>query len=567
MGHGLKRSVLLPLVASATVVLVGCQPASIPPAAAPRAAPTAPASTGVAPTPTVKPAAAAAEQPRYGGTLEGLLREPPPSFSIYEDAGVLATLLSASPAYNNLVAYDPAKDAETSDTIIPDLAERWEWGTDGKTLTFYLRRGVMWHDGTPFTSKDVQVTYDTVRDAPGIPSKPRSNPRKLWLQNVASIDTPEDFKVVFHLKQPQPGLLAMLASGQFSVMPAHIQPVDRLRKEIVGTGPFRIKDYQPGQVVTLEKNKNYFKKGLPYLDGIRYIVIRERATQYSALQAGRVHMSFPQEQTQTIIDTYRKNNPNLVIGRKVINVNHNLVLNHKKAPFDNLKVRQAVALAVDRAAYIRVVRQGAAVIGTAMLPTSAWGLPERDRDKLPGYGPDPEVNRARAKRLLEEAGYSSGLQIEMNTRALDIYRDLAVFAADQLKRIGIETTLKEDETTTFLGRMARKDYILAPNVSSSAVDDPDAWFFEHYSCASARNFTAYCNSDAEAMFTAQSMTVDPVKRRQMIWQIDQKLTEEVARPIMGWWTDYMVWWPQVRGFAYSSIPWNRFRHEVVWLAN
>jgi peptide/nickel transport system substrate-binding protein len=150
------------------------------------------------------------------------------------------------------VLFDPLKKQENVSTIIGELAEKWEWQDGGKALAFTLRTGVKWHDGQPFTSKDVKYTFDLVREAPGAPAKLRVNPRKLWYENVADIEMPGADAVVFRLKRPQPSLILMLAAGYSPVYPAHVPPAE-LRTKCVGTGPFKLKEYRPGEYVDLVK--------------------------------------------------------------------------------------------------------------------------------------------------------------------------------------------------------------------------------------------------------------------------------------------------------------------------
>src|SRR3989442_5432285 len=212
---------------------------------------------------------AASEAPRRGGILSAMQAEDlPAGFSIHETATIHG-LWPSMPCYSNLVLFDPFKPQETAETIIPELAEKWSWQDNFRNLVFFLRRNVTWHDGHPFTAKDVKHTFDMVREARDAPARLRLNPRKDWYANVEAIETPDPFTVVFRLRQPQPSLLLMLASGYSPVYPAHVPPA-MLRSRCVGTGPFRLKEYVPGQLIELERNAEYFVRGRPYLDGIRY---------------------------------------------------------------------------------------------------------------------------------------------------------------------------------------------------------------------------------------------------------------------------------------------------------
>ncbi|HEU5320197.1 MAG TPA: ABC transporter substrate-binding protein, partial [Methylomirabilota bacterium] len=328
---------------------------------------------------------AGGQTPRRGGILNAMLGEDPPGFSIHE-AATISAVWPAAPCYSNLVLFDPLKPHETADTVVPELAERWSWQDGYRSLVFFLRRGVKWHDGQPFTSRDVKYTFDVVREAKDAPARLRLSPRKDWYANVEAIETPDAHTVVFRLKRPQPSLLLMLASGYSPVYPAHVSPAD-LRLRCVGTGPFRFKEYVRGQVVELERNPDYFVPGRPYLDGIRYPIITERGTRLAALQTGRLDVSVPLEMTKLMAETVKKNAPSLVVSETGQNGSDNVIVNHKRPPFDNVTVRRAVSLAMDRHGYVQGVRHGGAVIGAALMPPpfGAWGIPDRDLRQMPGY--------------------------------------------------------------------------------------------------------------------------------------------------------------------------------------
>src|SRR5207237_2249072 len=254
----------------------------------------------------------------------------PPGFSIHDSATVTG-VSPVMPCYSNLVLFDPLKPYETADTVIPELAERWSWQDNYRHLVFFLRRSVKWHDGQPFTSKDVKYTFDVVREAPDAPAKLRLSPRKEWYANIDAIETADTHTVVFRMKRPQPSLLLMLASGYSPVYPAHV-PLADLRQRCVGTGPFKLKEYVRGQTIDLVRNPDYFVPNRPYLDGIKYTVITERGTRLAALQTGRLDAFAPLDMTKVTAETVKKAVPALVVQKTGQNGSDNIVINHKKAP-------------------------------------------------------------------------------------------------------------------------------------------------------------------------------------------------------------------------------------------
>src|SRR5881409_2530474 len=309
----------------------------------------------------------ASQTPKPGGVLNMMLREDlSQGFSIHETA-TISTVWPAMPCLNNLVLFDPLKKTESVDTIIGELAEKWSWQDNRRNLVFFLRKGVKWHDDQPFTSKDVKFTFDMLREAADAPAKLRINPRKDWYANIEAVETPDAHTVAFRLKKPQPSLLLMLASGYTPVYAAHVPPAS-YRTGCVGTGPFKLKEWRKGEFVELVKNPDYFVKGRPYLGGLRYLIIDDRGTATAALQAGRVDTAFPGQTPKPIAERLRKAVPQLVMTPVNTSVIDHLVVNTKKPPFDNAKVRLALSRAIDRRALIDGVYQGGAVLGASMAP-------------------------------------------------------------------------------------------------------------------------------------------------------------------------------------------------------
>src|SRR5712691_10463257 len=212
--------------------------------------------------PVVAQSPPASQTPKSGGVLVTSPLSATPSLSPHEES-TIATVQQTSPCFNNLVYYDPAKKQESVDTLIPELADKWSWQDGHRNLVFFLRKDVRWHDGKPFTSQDVKYTFDMVRGAPDAKAKLKVNPRKLWFENIEGIEAPDPYTVVFRLKKAQPSLLPMLASGYSPVYPAHV-PLAEFKNKCVGTGPFKLKENRPGELVEYVKNTDYFVKGRPY---------------------------------------------------------------------------------------------------------------------------------------------------------------------------------------------------------------------------------------------------------------------------------------------------------------
>ena len=267
-------------------------------------------------------------------------------------------------------------------------------------------------------------------------------------------------------------------------------------------------------------------------------------------------------------ETVKQNAPSLVVTVIGQNGSDNVVLNHKKPPFDNVSIRRAVSLALDRHAYVQGVRQNGAVVGAALMPPpfGMWGLPDQELRKLPGYR-NPAQDKAEAKRLLATAGFGPGkpLRVELVTRAFAIYVDLASFVVDQLHQVGVEATLKQIETAQYFPTLSRRDYQIGANLTAGGFDDPDAYLFENYKCGSTRNYTDYCSEEMERLIDQQSQELDRAKRLKLVWEIQRKLEADVARPMLGWRNEYFTRWPYVKNLIPHNSLYTYARMQEVWL--
>jgi peptide/nickel transport system substrate-binding protein len=251
-------------------------------------------------------------------------------------------------------------------------------------------------------------------------------------------------------------------------------------------------------------------------------------------------------------------------------VQRNVIINREAAPFNNPDLRRAVALTVDRRAFIDTLTQGKGDIGGALLapPEGIWGMPADLMQQLPGYDPDVAKNRTEARKIMETSGYGAGnrLKLKVSTRNIPPYRDPAVILIDQLKKIYIDAELEPLDTTAWYPRVRRKDYTIGANLTGNGIDDPDQAFYENYACGSESNYDGYCNPEIDKLFDQQSMEADQDKRRKLVWDIERRLAEDVARPVLYHNRSGTCWQPYVKNYVpmINSI-YNGLRMEDVWL--
>jgi peptide/nickel transport system substrate-binding protein len=510
-------------------------------------------------------AAEAAFAQKQGGILKMYSPDSPASMSIHEEATVFAQRPMMG-VFNNLVMFDQHVKQNSLQSIVPDLATGWVWNEDGTELTFPLRQDVKWHDGSPFTAKDVKCTWDLLNGKSS--EKLRVNPRKSWYRNLEDVTTNGEHEVTFHLKRPQPAFLTVLASGFSPVYPCHVPPRD-MRQHPVGTGPFKFGEFKPNEYIKVTRNPDYWKKSRPYLDGIEYTIIRNLSTATLAFVAGKLDMTFPYSLSVPLLKDVKNQAPQAICELAPGGINRNLIVNRDVPPFDSPDLRRAMALSLDRKAFIDIISEGKGDVGGVMQPPpeGIWGLPPNVLQQLPGYDPDVPKNRSESRQIMQKLGYrpDQRLKIKVSARDIPFYRDAAVILIDQLKEVYIDGELETIDTTNWFPKVMRRDYTVGLNLADSGPD-PDQNLYLHYSCGAELNYNGYCNPEVDKLIDRQSMEADQEKRKQLVWEIERRLAEDVARPIIFYNRGGTCWQPYVKGLTVmvTSI-FNGSRMEDVWL--
>jgi peptide/nickel transport system substrate-binding protein len=299
-------------------------------------------------------------------------------------------------------------------------------------------------------------------------------------------------------------------------------------------------------------------------------IIENRSTRILGFVSGEFDMTFESDVTVPLLKDVTKQAPGAICEIRPSNVSTNLIVNTAAPPFDNPKIRHAMALAIDRKAFIDILTEGKAAIGGAMLPApeGLWAMPPEELAKLPGYGSDTEKNLTEARAIMESLGYGPNklLKVKISTRNISIYRDPGVILIDQLKKIYIEGTLDPIDTTVWYPKVQRKDYAVGLNLTGVAVDDPDVNLIENYTCGSERNYTQYCNPEIDKLIFAQSREFDVEKRKRIVWEVERRLAEEVVRPMIFHNRAATCWHPYVKGVVlHQNSIYGNWRLEDVWI--
>ena len=274
--------------------------------------------------------------------------------------------------------------------------------------------------------------------------------------------------------------------------------------------------------------------------------------------------------TQPLLNDVKRQAPEAMCEMAPLGINRSLLVNRHVPPFDNQDLRRAMAMSLDRKAFIDIITEGQGDVGGVMqpLPEGLWGMPPEMLKALPGYDPDVQKNRAQAREIMKKLGYGPDhrLQVKLSVRDLPYLRDPAVLLTDQLKEVYIDGTLETIDTTIYLPKLMRHDYIVALTPGGSGPD-PDQSLYSNYGCGGDLNYNGYCSKEIDELIDRQSVAAaDPVERKRHLWEIEKKLAEDGARPIIFYDRRATCWRPQVKGLtiAVNSI-FNNARMEDVWL--
>jgi len=502
------------------------------------------------------------EPPHYGGVLRVALPADPPSLDMHQES-TFAVAQPMGAVYNNLVVFDPHNYPQ----IIGDLAQSWTVSDDFLTYTFKLHQGVKFHDGSELTSADVKVSWDRILfPSEGVVSIRRSN-----YPMIKSVEAPDPYTVVFRLHHASPSFLASIAhpANFISAKKYLDQDPHYYKTHAVGTGPFKLKNYVRGSYIELERNPEYWKKGLPYLDGITYFIIKDTSARAKALRSGRVDAELrflpPAE-----VDAIKEQLGHKIVVAKVQNIgNFGVIFNVDKKPFDDERVRKALSLAIDRYDMVKTLAPitNLETVGSLSHPLTQWALSQEELEQLPGFGRDHQANLREAKRLMAEAGYPNGFKTVLTNRNIKMpYIDFGVYLISSWKKIGVEAEHKLEETATWSQSRVSRDFeLMVDPYGSATVGDPDE-MLDRFVTGGSENYGRFSDPVADALFQQQAREMDEQKRIQLVKEMDKRILEKVWR-IQGLWTTRLeVRSAKIRNYEPQPSHWMNRRFEDVWLA-
>src|SRR6516164_9852415 len=361
---------------------------------------------------------ATGEEPKYGGTLTYMIpADAPPSFDGHRES-TYATVHSVAPFYSVLIRVNPESPSAITDFVCDLCTEMPQPADDGKTLKFNIRRDVKFHDGAPLTAADVAASFNAIIFPPeGVLSARSSN----YLM-VDKVTAPDPGTVVFRLKFATSAFLGALADPFNFIYKQTILDTDPrwYEKNILGSGPFKFVDYQVGQSIKGAKNADYYHKGLPYLDGFTGIYADKQAVRVEAIRSDRAAIEFRSMPPAARDELVKALGDKITVQESDWNVASAVTPNHQRKPFDDVRVRRALSLAIDRWHGAPALSKIAIVetVGGIVFPGSPLAATKEELGQLAGYWPDIDKSRAEARRLLKDAG-AEGLSFELLNRNVD----------------------------------------------------------------------------------------------------------------------------------------------------
>ena len=490
---------------------------------------------------------AQAQTPKRGGTLTFAISAETPHYDPH-GSDTYATLHFAAPFYSTLLRFNLSRFPE----VEGDLAQSWTVAPDLMSYTFRLHPGLKFHDGKPLTSADVKATYERLRNPPqGVVST-----RKATFDDIGTIETPDLTTVVFKMKNLNASMLEHFASPWNVVYSAKdlVENPAAPRTRINGTGPFVFVEHTRGSHVSGRKNGSYFRQGLPYLDGWKGVFTLQAAAMLNAVQGGQVLCEFrgisPAERDRLVQSMGDK----IRIEESSWTLNLLVCFNIEKKPFDDVRVRRALCMAIDRwggsqgLSRISTLR----AVGGLIRPGSPFATPESELVKLPGFSKDIKKSREEAKKLLADAGVPN-LKFTLHNRNLAMpYTPAGIFLVDQWRQVGVEVEHKQFDTAPYLATMNAGNHEVAIDFSNLFMDDSSLGLAKYLSVTRApENRSRSKDPELDKLYDDHLRERDVEKRKAMIRAFEMRLFEQAYQQPLLWWHRIVATHKVVMGWKMS----------------
>jgi peptide/nickel transport system substrate-binding protein len=508
------------------------------------------------------------ETPKPGGTLTYMIpADAPPSFDGHRE-GTYATVHSVSPFYSTLIRVNPENPSSTTDFVCDLCIGMPQPTDDGKTYTFNIRTGVTFQDGSPLTADDVAASWNEITFPPeGVLSARGSDYRDL----IEKIEAPDPTTIVFRLKFATSAFLPALADPFAYIYEKKIIDKDPhwYEANVMGSGPFNFASYDIGQSMKGVRNPNYYVKGRPYLDGFVAIYAPKEATRVAAIRSDQAAIEFRGLPPSTRDELKQELGDQITVQESVWNCGSELMFNHRKKPFDDVRVRRALSLAVDRWGGAQALSKITVVkaVGGIVFPGSPLAATDDELKRMAGYWPDIEKSRTEAKRLLHEAG-TDNLSFELLNRDVDQpYKYVGIWLIDQWSKIGVKATQKVLPTGPFIAAERSADFDVVHNPVCHSLVNPLLDVQPYLpSSVSNENFGYFEDPEEVALYQKMLHETDPAKQHDEMTQFQKLVMDTQAHSMMVlWWNRIMPYRSYVKGWKISPSHYINQDLATIWL--
>ena len=512
----------VPAAPAATSTPVPAAPAATPTREAMVEKPTPVPVPTATPRPTPAPSVAV---PQRGGIVPMLNGANVRTWDPHE--GINSDIWGSNFSYNQMLEFDPMGAGE----IVGDLAESWSLADDQLSYTLVLRKGVKWTDGKDVTIDDVVFSLNRMMEEG---TRPSTGKLKTYLERVEKID---ENSVKLHMKFPSLAFLRLFATDFQKILPQHhLETGVKLNifGNSVGSGPFMDVKHSPNVLHEIERNPDYFKAPRPYFDGIKRFLINDKGTEIAAFQTERVLMHQLPFSAISLEEVAKlESDPEFSSRFGVFHSSgaggDHLMVNSKKAPYTDPRVRRAIHLALYRQPLVEGFGLGQYTIGKPMSPNNPLGLSDEEVLTFPGYreldGKKHPDDIAEAQRLMAEAGFpgGKGFKAEMVMPTVENYADAGQVIAEQLRNtLGLDITVRALDIPAYIAINTGPDFEMALSGASPSVFDPDFRFQDMYT-DTGRNWSHGFNPEVVELFNKQTRETDPVKRKEIAQEMERKV--------------------------------------------
>ena len=500
---------------------------------------------------------------KRGGILKFVVPDEPPNFDGHEQT-TFALIHPIAPFYSTLIRANP--DDPAKNEFVCDLCTAMPKPTDGgKTYNFKIRKDVKFHDGTPLTAKDINASFQRII----FPPQGVSSARKAQFDMVESVAAPDDETVVFKLKHPSGAFIPSVATPFNFIYSKAKLDADQLwyQKNVMGSGPFVFETREAGALVKGKRNPNYHHAGKPYLDGFDAIFAKTQTLRVQAIRGDQAAVEFRGLPPKTRDDLVAALGKDITVQESDWNCSLLFTANHKRKPFDDVRVRKALTLAIDRWSGSKDLAKIAIVkaVGGIVFPGHPLAATKAELEKIAGYWPNINKSREEAKRLLKEAGVID-LKFTLLNRGIDQpYTIVGTWLIDQWKQVGITVDQKVEATGPFYASLNAGNFDVTVEFNCQSIVNPlvDTSKFRP---DAGDQYGKFDDPELIKLHEAMNRTGDEAEQRKLMRAYEKRVLDDEAHNFVTlWWYRIIAHRSYMKGWKITPSHYLNQDLSQVWL--